>query len=796
MTVSSDVASVRQSPQGQPKITSFYTRELCHAELTTATGAAAPVVDLSANLSSTHQTRPSLVAAREASPSPKCPFFSFSRGSVFWNFSLVWFLITWVSTAATVSYVSVLTLAILWHFGRVFAHQLREASVAYDERILELSGKTSGSSKVARAKAKAQLSPVVQGVRFVGRQAQSAKKLVFSGWNSAGGAMPSKFTTMTHASMDLGVLVYQWCMCFVVNCPAFVFQAISLVWTAGFQLLVGIVCTAHSVPRRAWRLAGFGVQYSRRKTKSVMLSTKTVAKQAQVMRRKYAKFACVFLIAVATCAMLSTGGSTTMRSLPTELRPDNYPKVFTQYSPAVGAQSVCNLSECKDSGDLVHFGMDSMAEVHITPFETDIIRWTNRKTTYVIGVGGHRVKCTGTGVMRFDERLRNGKMITREIHNVCHIPSASDRILSTGADERAGWLHHMVAGWIQTPHGQVPAFRHRLFYKHRVVVRHADRHSFIPKEAAHFVSTVDQRLSPTVMSVQTAREGVVELFGGVGAFSHSKASIGLKPVAYVDKCPDAQQHFNSHFPDVPQFQDTTTLGEDFYKVASQAKVLFSGAPCQNFSCARSANLPPHKSADLMLQQLKVVEKTKIPLCIFEQVPEFITFQGGTQFKQFVSQLQCMSYTVDHRAVNARQCGSSQNRSRLIIAATLDDSPCIRQPFVFPQVPNMPLSTINPMSKHLLPVGTDWGTSIYVDKFVSYTPPTVVPGYDGPQPTMQRLKDGVRAFDINKSACTLRAAHDAEFKGQTQAYVDTRSGSPIIRSLKVAEASSIQWTSIC
>ena len=250
-------------------------------------------------------------------------------------------------------------------------------------------------------------------------------------------------------------------------------------------------------------------------------------------------------------------------------------------------------------------------------------------------------------------------------------------------------------------------------------------------------------------------------------------------------------HFNSHFPDVPQFQDITTLGEDFYKVASQAKVLFSGAPCQNFSCARSASLPPHKSADLMLQQLKVVEKSKIPLCIFEQVPEFITFQGGTQFKQFVSQLQCMSYTVDHRVVNARQCGSSQNRSRLIIAATLDDSQCIRQPFVFPQVPNMPLNTTNPMSKHLLPVGTDWGTSIYADKFVSYTPSTVIPGYDGPQPTMQRLKDGVRAFDINKSACTLRAAHDAEFKGQTQAYVDTRSGSPIIRSLKVAEASSIQ-----
>lgn len=166
--------------------------------------------------------------------------------------------------------------------------------------------------------------------------------------------------------------------------------------------------------------------------------------------------------------------------------------------------------------------------------------------------------------------------------------------------------------------------------------------------------------------------GAVDLFCGIGGLTCGLSACGIKVVAGYDLDKSCEYAFEANNGDgtfvcknVSEISgdEINERLEDF-----DIKVLVGCAPCQPFSTHRKdkSHREAHKDWGLLAQFGRLVEEVLPDYVSMENVPELIK---ESIFKDFVTTLERLGYTVTHSVVKAENYGVPQRRRRLLLLAS-------------------------------------------------------------------------------------------------------------------------------
>lgn len=166
---------------------------------------------------------------------------------------------------------------------------------------------------------------------------------------------------------------------------------------------------------------------------------------------------------------------------------------------------------------------------------------------------------------------------------------------------------------------------------------------------------------------------VLELFGGIGAFSKALERQGIEHeiVDYVEIDKFAVQSLNAihntHF----EPQDITKWDKDI-----DVDVIMHGSPCQDFSAAGKGAGGDEGSgtrSSLMYETLRIVEKLKPKYVIWENVKNILSKKHKHNFDAYLNRMRELGYNNYYQVLNAKNYGIPQNRERVFTVSILDDA---------------------------------------------------------------------------------------------------------------------------
>lgn len=164
---------------------------------------------------------------------------------------------------------------------------------------------------------------------------------------------------------------------------------------------------------------------------------------------------------------------------------------------------------------------------------------------------------------------------------------------------------------------------------------------------------------------------VVDLFCGAGGLSHGFWLEGFEIAAGIDTDEDCRYAFE-HNNEAPFIRkDVASLdGETLKKLFTPGlpSVLVGCAPCQPFSVYNQKNADPQW--ELLGEFARIIVETKPLVVSMENVPRLMRFKGSEVFESFVETLERAGYKVDPKIAFAPDYGVPQQRSRLVLLASL------------------------------------------------------------------------------------------------------------------------------
>jgi DNA (cytosine-5)-methyltransferase 1 len=184
----------------------------------------------------------------------------------------------------------------------------------------------------------------------------------------------------------------------------------------------------------------------------------------------------------------------------------------------------------------------------------------------------------------------------------------------------------------------------------------------------------------------------VDLFaGGGGASEGIRRALGVAPIVAVNHDPDAIAMHAANHP------DTIHLCESVFDVrphevteGRRVDLLWASPDCTHFSRAKGGKPRAKKIRGLawVIVQWAAAVAPRVICC--ENVPEFVTWgplddegqpikeRAGETFREFVSKLEALGYTVEWRNLVAADYGAPTTRKRFFLVARRDGRP-IRWP---------------------------------------------------------------------------------------------------------------------
>ena len=164
---------------------------------------------------------------------------------------------------------------------------------------------------------------------------------------------------------------------------------------------------------------------------------------------------------------------------------------------------------------------------------------------------------------------------------------------------------------------------------------------------------------------------VVDLFCGVGGLSHGFRQEGFEIAAGVDDDENCRYAFeyNNEAPFIRH--DVSSLdSEEVEKLFTPGvpSVLVGCAPCQPFSVYNQKNADPQWQ--LLGEFARIISQVRPTVVSMENVPRLMRFRKGKVFDAFVETLEREGYHVRHEIAFAPDYGVPQQRSRLVLLASL------------------------------------------------------------------------------------------------------------------------------
>lgn len=157
---------------------------------------------------------------------------------------------------------------------------------------------------------------------------------------------------------------------------------------------------------------------------------------------------------------------------------------------------------------------------------------------------------------------------------------------------------------------------------------------------------------------------VLELFGGIGAFSKALERQGI-PHEIVD-CVEIDKYavksFNAVHGTNFEPQDITEWDKDI-----KVDAIMHGSPCQDFSIAGKQAGGDEGSgtrSSLMYETLRIVEKLKPEYVIWENVKNLLSQKHRHNYFAYIEAMSKLGYKSYGRVLNAKDFGIPQNRERV------------------------------------------------------------------------------------------------------------------------------------
>lgn len=154
---------------------------------------------------------------------------------------------------------------------------------------------------------------------------------------------------------------------------------------------------------------------------------------------------------------------------------------------------------------------------------------------------------------------------------------------------------------------------------------------------------------------------VLDLFSGIGGFSVGLERAGMQTVAFCEVDKKAQQVLRKHWPNVPIFDDVTTLkGEQIGTV----DVICGGFPCQDISLAgKGAGLEGARSG-LWWEFHRLIKEIKPSWVIAENVSALRSRGLDTVLRSLAE----IGYDAEWHCIPASAVGAPHQRDRIWIIA--------------------------------------------------------------------------------------------------------------------------------
>ena len=157
---------------------------------------------------------------------------------------------------------------------------------------------------------------------------------------------------------------------------------------------------------------------------------------------------------------------------------------------------------------------------------------------------------------------------------------------------------------------------------------------------------------------------ILDLFSGIGGFSLGLERAGMKTVAFCEIDPKARQVLKKHWPDVPVYEDISTLKGD---QIGTVDVICGGFPCQDISLAgKGAGLEGARSG-LWFEYHRLIKEIKPKYAIIENVSA-LRSRGLDQVLRSLAEI---GYDAEWHCIPASAVGALHQRDRIWIVAYRD-----------------------------------------------------------------------------------------------------------------------------
>ena len=188
---------------------------------------------------------------------------------------------------------------------------------------------------------------------------------------------------------------------------------------------------------------------------------------------------------------------------------------------------------------------------------------------------------------------------------------------------------------------------------------------------------------------------VLELFGGIGAFTQAVKSLNLplNVVDYVEINPYSVKSYNAINGTEFAPQDITQFHATDEKY-SNIDIIMHGSPCQSFSCAgkqEGGREGSGTASSLLYETIRIVGECKPKVVIWENVPMLVSNKFKHTFMDYLRRMIAMGYRSYYKVLNAKDYGVPQNRERVFTISILGE----HKPYVFPEK--------EPLTKRLIDV---------------------------------------------------------------------------------------------
>lgn len=247
--------------------------------------------------------------------------------------------------------------------------------------------------------------------------------------------------------------------------------------------------------------------------------------------------------------------------------------------------------------------------------------------------------------------------------------------------------------------------------------KYCDEHGFIEEDLGDVFEFEDDPFTNKVKEHPQVKKDipilkktmkVLSLFSGIGAFEKalSDNDIDYELVNYCEIDENASRAYSSihNIPESKNLWDVTKI--KVKEIASKCIDLFThGSPCPDFSSAglqKGGDEGSGTRSSLLWNSVEIIKEIKPKIVIWENVKNALSIRHNHNVNKYMDILRSIGYTSYCEALNSKEQGMPQSRSRVFIVSILGE----HKPFKFPKKIPLKVSLQEFLTDNDKPAGVD------------------------------------------------------------------------------------------